>query len=322
MMVGHMESKRNREADLRALLESPSNLVIFALDRDYRYVAWNEAHRQTIKSIWGKDVSLGVNMLEFLVGHPDHAKAQKQFDRALSGEQFVVVDEYGEEKLSRRWYENAYNPLVAADGSIIGLTCFLTDVTEQRRAADDLHEARARLEALVEERTASLQKSKELEERLAKRNEELAARDRENVDLVERLRLAIEELSTPVLEVGDDVLALPVIGVVDTQRSIQMEERLLAAIMERRSRFVIVDLTGVDAIDTSTAARFVKLARSVRLLGAECIITGIQPGVAQSLVTLQVEFSGIQTKRSLKDGIEACLSRGTSGVREAPRSPR
>ncbi len=317
-----MEPKRNGEEHLRALLDSPRNLVIFALDREYRYVAWNEAHRQTIKSIWGKDVTMGVNMLEFLAGHPDQVKAKKQFDRAISGEHFVVIDEYGEEKLSRCWYENAYGPMMAADGSIIGLTCFLTDVTAQRLAADELQEARAGLEALVEARTASLRKSQELEESLAKRNEELAARDKENVNLVERLRLAIDELSTPVLEVGDDVLALPVIGVVDTQRSIQMEERLLVAIMEHRSRFAIVDLTGVEAIDTSTAERFLKLARSVRLLGAECIITGIQPGVAQILVTLGVEFEGIRTKRSLKEGIEACLARGANGAGEARRTPR
>ena len=320
MTVDHMELQRNGEEDLRALLESPRNLVIFALDREYRYIAWNEAHHQTIQAIWGKEVAAGVNMLEFLAGHPDQVKAKQQFDRALSGEHFVVVDQYGEEALSRRWFENAYGPLTAPDGSILGLSCFLTDVTAQHLAAEELREARARLEALVEARTASLRKSQELEESLAKRNEELAARDKENVRLVERLRLAIEELSTPVLEVGDDVLALPVIGVVDTQRSIQMEERLLAAIMEHRSRFVIVDLTGVEAIDTSIAERFLKLARSVRLLGAECIITGIQPSVAQTLVTLGVEFAGVQTKRSLKNGIEACLTRGPS-VASAARRP-
>ncbi len=162
----------------------------------------------------------------------------------------------------------------------------------------------------MEARTDSLRKSKELEESLAARNAELAASALENEQLVERLRMAIDELSTPVLEVWNDVLALPVIGVVDTQRSIQMEERLLAAIMEHRSRFAIVDLTGVDMIDTSIAERFLKLARSVRLLGAECIITGIQPNVAQTLVTLGVQFEGVRTARSLKNGIEVCIARG------------
>jgi rsbT co-antagonist protein RsbR len=187
-------------------------------------------------------------------------------------------------------------------------------VTAQRRAAEELQEARERLEALVEARTDSLRKSKELEESLAARNEDLAASAMENEQLVERLRMAIDELSTPVLEVWNDVLALPVIGVVDTQRSIQMEERLLAAIMEHRSRFAIVDLTGVDMIDTSIAERFLKLARSVRLLGAECIITGIQPNVAQTLVTLGVQFEGVRTARSLKNGIEVCIARGGKGA--------
>lgn len=314
-----MELKRNGEEDLRALLESPRNLVIFALDREYRYIAWNEPHRQTIKSIWGKDVDVGVNMLDFLAGHPDQVKAKAQFDRALSGEHFVVVDEYGEERLSRRWYENAYGPMLGTDGSVIGLTCFLTDVTDQHHAAEELRDARVRLEALVAARTESLRKSQELEESLAKRNAELAARDQENVALVERLRVAIEELSTPVLEVADGVLALPVIGVVDTKRSLQMEDRLLSVIMEQRSRFAIVDLTGVEALDSSTAERFLKLARSVRLLGAECVITGIQPSVARTLVQLGVEFTGIETRRSLKNGIEACVARGAPGAIDSPR---
>jgi len=304
-----MEPTRNSEQDLRALIESPRNIVIFALDREYRYISFNEAHRQTIRSIWGRDISPGVNMLDLLIGHPDHEKARVQFERALSGEHFVVVDEYGEESLSRRWYENAYGPMVAGDGSIIGLTCFLTDVTAQRRAADELEQARKHLEALVEERTASLRRSQELEESLAKRNEELAARAEENAQLVERLRFAVDELSTPVLEVWDDVLVLPVVGVVDTARSMQMEERLLAAVAHHRSRFVIIDLTGVGTVDTSTADRFLKLARSARLLGAECVVTGIQSAVARTLVALDVEFTSLRTAQNLKQGLEVCLAR-------------
>lgn len=140
-----------------------------------------------------------------------------------------------------------------------------------------------------------------LEEDLAKRNSELA-------DMVERLRLAVDDLSTPVLELWEDILALPVVGVVDTLRSSRMTERVLNEVAARRSRFLIVDLTGVEVVDTSTADRFLKLARSVELLGAECIISGIQPAVAQTLTDLGLDFGRLVTKRNLKRALEACLA--------------
>lgn len=148
-----------------------------------------------------------------------------------------------------------------------------------------------------------------MEEEIARRTEELAARELENRELIARLRVAVDELSTPVLEIWDEVLALPVIGVVDTQRSAQMTERLLAAVVASRARDVIVDLTGVELIDTSTADRLLKLARAVQLLGARCIVTGIQPAVAQTLVELGVDFGVLETRRNLKHALQACIRR-------------
>jgi len=163
-------------------------------------------------------------------------------------------------------------------GGAIGV---MRDITEQRRLAQDL----------------------------AKRNAELAEREQENRELIARLRVAVDELSTPVLEIWDDVLALPVVGIVDTQRSARMTERLLAEVVRTRCRSVIVDLTGVELIDTSTADRFLKLARSVQLLGARCLVTGIQPAVAQTLVELGVEFAALETHRNLKSALEASIRR-------------
>lgn len=160
-----------------------------------------------------------------------------------------------------------------------------------------------------------------LEEDLAKRNEDLAKRDEQNRDLIERLRLALDELSTPVLEVSDDVIVLPVIGVVDSQRSAQMAERLLSEVVRTKARFVIVDITGVEVIDTATADRFVKLARGVELLGARCIMSGIQPAVAQTLVELGVHFSGMATQRNLQHALDACkaaLTRSQNASAAAP----
>jgi rsbT co-antagonist protein RsbR len=145
-----------------------------------------------------------------------------------------------------------------------------------------------------------------LERDLAERNEALARRDAENRELIDRLRIALDDLSTPVLEVGEDVLVLPVIGLVDTQRSAQMSERLLAEVVRTQARHVIVDLTGVEVVDTGTADRFAKVARAVELLGARCVLSGVQPAVAQTLVELGVSFGGLETQRNLRHALESC----------------
>ena len=146
-----------------------------------------------------------------------------------------------------------------------------------------------------------------LEEEVAKRNKDLLASESEKTELIARLRMAVQELSTPILELWEDVLALPVIGVVDSRRSAEMMERLLDEIVRSQSRFVIIDLTGVEVIDTSTADHFMKLVKAVGLIGARCVLTGIRPAVAQTLVDLDVNFGTLETLRNLKYGLRYCL---------------
>ena len=110
------------------------------------------------------------------------------------------------------------------------------------------------------------------------------------------------------LELWEDVLALPVVGVVDSQRSAEMTERLLAETARSQARFVIVDLTGVELVDTATADRLLKLVQSVELLGARCFITGIQPAVAQTIVELGVEFGKLKALRNLKHALKLSMT--------------
>src|SRR5438128_1233639 len=125
-MGGRSEGDGATERDiLRAVLESPRDIVIFALDREYRYLAFNEAHRQTMKAIWHVDITLGQSMLlDVIKREDDRCKAKKSFDRALAGEHFVIIEEYGEET-SRHYYEDVYSPILASDGTVLGLTLFL-----------------------------------------------------------------------------------------------------------------------------------------------------------------------------------------------------
>lgn len=137
---------------------------------------------------------------------------------------------------------------------------------------------------------------------------ERAARDAEQrLETIERQQDAISELSTPIIEIWDDVLTLPIIGVVDTRRSVDMTERLLFQIAERRAQCVIIDITGVDVVDTMTADHFVKMIRAAGMLGAFCVVSGITPEVAQTLVRTGVELEGVRTVRSLKDALKRCF---------------
>jgi two-component system cell cycle sensor histidine kinase/response regulator CckA len=145
------------QAVLRAVLESPRDIVIFALDREYRYLAFNQNHATTIKAIWGVDIRIGSPMLEIIGRLDDRDKARRNFDRALAGENFTVREEYGDERMQRRVYDNMYSPIRADGGEIIGLTVYLTDITVQRRAELELDEYRARLEDLVKQRTGELE---------------------------------------------------------------------------------------------------------------------------------------------------------------------
>ncbi|MCA9656799.1 MAG: XylR N-terminal domain-containing protein [Myxococcales bacterium] len=120
-------------------------------------------------------------------------------------------------------------------------------------------------------------------------------------------REAIDELSTPILEVWDDVLVLPIVGVVDRRRSADAMARLLEAVTLKQARCVIIDITGVDVVDTRTADDLVKLVEGAGLLGAWCVVTGVSAAVAQTLVEIGADLSRLTTLRDLKQGLRACI---------------
>jgi len=129
-----------------------------------------------------------------------------------------------------------------------------------------------------------------------------------NIETINRMQqMVIQELSTPLLQIWEGVLVLPVIGVVDTRRSAQIMERMLAEIVTRQARYVILDITGVEVVDTRTADHFIKVVKASSLLGARCIITGIRPAVAQTLVDIGVDLSRIKTLGNLREGLAECI---------------
>jgi rsbT co-antagonist protein RsbR len=140
---------------------------------------------------------------------------------------------------------------------------------------------------------------------------------RNKLDTVQRQRETISELSTPILEIWRGVLALPILGVVDTARSAEISDRLLTEISRGKSRFVIIDLTGVETMDTRTCYHFIQLARSARLLGADSALTGISPTMAHTIVQLGVDLASLTTYRTMKDALAHYL-RTVAARRPAP----
>lgn len=127
------------------------------------------------------------------------------------------------------------------------------------------------------------------------------------IAVIEAQAQAISELSTPIMEIWDDVLVLPIIGIIDTRRSVEIMEKLLNSIVATRSRCVIIDVTGVEVVDTKTADYLIKVVRAARLLGSYCVLTGLSPAVAHTLVAVQADLQEIRTLRNLKEGLKDCL---------------
>jgi rsbT co-antagonist protein RsbR len=124
---------------------------------------------------------------------------------------------------------------------------------------------------------------------------------------IERQSVAIRELSTPVIEVWDDILVLPVIGVVDSERGAEIMQVVLERVSAMQARCVVVDVTGVPLVDTQTAGHLLRVVRAAGLLGARCILTGVSPSVAATVVSLGLDLSSIVTMRNLKAGLKYCL---------------
>jgi len=126
--------------------------------------------------------------------------------------------------------------------------------------------------------------------------------------LIRRQQEEISELSTPVIKLWDGVLALPLIGTLDSQRTQVVMENLLESIVQQGAEIAIIDITGVPTVDTLTAQHLLKTVAAARLMGADCIISGIRPQIAQTMVHLGVELS-VVSKASLADAFALALAR-------------
>lgn len=121
-------------------------------------------------------------------------------------------------------------------------------------------------------------------------------------------REALRQLSTPVIPIAAGLLALPLVGSVDSARAQQIVDTLLTAVAEQRAHTVILDITGAPAVDAEAAALFVRIAQATRLLGATLVLTGVSPAVAQAMVALDLPLHGVHTLGSFQRAVAAALA--------------
>jgi len=162
------------------------------------------------------------------------------------------------------------------------------------------------LGALKEARAQSERYSRDLHEKIA---------------AIEAQEVAIAELSTPILEVWDGVLCMPIVGIVDSVRTSDMARTLLSMIVQTKARLALIDVTGIQVMDTRAVDHFLRMARAVRLLGARCVLSGVHPNVSQTIVHMGMDLKGIDTHRSIRDALRHFVGVGRETRNEIENTP-
>lgn len=192
-------------------------------------------------------------------------------------------------------------PIKDDKGNITGVVLAFHDITERKQAEEALRKSYEELDARVKERTAELEKLNqalrvEIEER--KQAEEIISRQTQE----------IIEVSTPVIQIWEGIVSVPLIGTLDSMRAQQLMEQLLEKIVATGSLVALLDVTGVPAIDSKTARHLLETISAVRLLGAEVVLTGIRPAIARTLAQLGVDLSNVNTRSSFSAGLLHALT--------------
>ncbi len=196
-------------------------------------------------------------------------------------------------------FENAKERIEHIEDVLTSVAAGDMDTRVNVEIEDDLTGIEEALNILIDDLTYELKKSEQMKEELQDKLSKI--QDQQKTILQQQEDLM--ELSSPVTKVWDNILILPVIGTLDSQRAQIMMENLLEKIVATGCTYSILDITGVPTVDTQVANHLLKTVTSAKLLGAECIISGISPSIAQTIVHLGIDLSSIKTKATLQDAM-------------------
>ena len=161
--------------------------------------------------------------------------------------------------------------------------------------------------SLSEARLRSQSYSRELQEKIA---------------AIEVQDAAIAELSTPILEVWEGVLCMPIVGIMDSARTAEMARTLLYTIVQTKVSLALLDITGIQIMDTRAVDHFLRMARAIRLLGARCVLSGVHPNVSQTMVHMGMDLRGIETHRSIREALRHLVDSRTVTLKSRGRGLR
>lgn len=154
-ILAKQASLRENQALLQSSIESPKDMIVLSIDSNFKYLCFNSCHRSVMQKAYGKNIELGMNILECITDENDRIKAKNNYDKSLSGTSHITIEEYGEEGRERFFYETRYNPIVL-DGKIIGTTAFSYNVSERMHMLEKLRESEEKYRTLLEISTDSV----------------------------------------------------------------------------------------------------------------------------------------------------------------------
>jgi rsbT co-antagonist protein RsbR len=128
-------------------------------------------------------------------------------------------------------------------------------------------------------------------------------------DVITEQQKSMLELSTPVIQIWDEILVLPLVGTIDSRRAMQIMERLLEGVVGTNASIVIIDITGVPVVDSEMANRLLRSIKAAKVMGAECILTGLSPQISYTIVNMGVDLRDVITRASLRDGLEMAFTK-------------
>jgi len=256
---------------LRTVLDAVPETHIFIKDQQGRFILTNRAHLS----------SLGVSDMQEVIGKTDRdlfsheLAAQYEVDEQAvisSGEGLHNrVEPIIDSAGNHKWYLTSKVPLQGDDGNNIGLIGISRDITVFKTLEDE----RQRLQG----------------------------------EIIRAQEGALRELSAPLMPIDDRIMVMPLVGSIDLQRAVLIFDSLLSSVAEHQAHTVIIDITGVTIGDTHVADTLIRAAQTIKLLGAQTIITGIRPEIAQNFVSLGMSLESLITRSTLQSGIDYALRR-------------